>query len=390
LELDNIVPKEAKVLITYGGGSAKRTGVLDRVKSELAKSARTVFEFGGIEANPEFTTLMKAVNVARAENVDFLLAIGGGSVMDGTKFIALAAAADEFIGKEEELMAHGFNPVPVEGSVPMGTVVTLPATGSEMNTFAVISNGENKLPVTHPSLYPVFSILDPELTYTLPENQVANGVVDAFVHVLEQYMTYPQAAPLQDRMAEGVLQTLIEVGPTTFANSDDYESRASLVWCATIALHGVLGVGLIPDWSTHMIGHELTALFHAPHARSLAAVLPGVLRVRKEQKKEKLLQYGERVWNITEGSEDERIEAAIVKTEEFFTALGVGIRLKDINVTKTDIDKVIANLEKHGMIALSERGDQTIDVTRQILEASLYSPSEIQKKWFQVSSLEPF
>jgi len=370
-ELDNLVPKEARVLVTYGGGSAKRTGVLDRVTAELAKSDRTVFEFGGIEANPEFSTLMKAVALAREEKVDFMLAVGGGSVMDGTKFIALATAADEYVGKEEKIMSFGFSPVETGDAIPMGTVVTLPATGSEMNAFAVISHGEDKLPVHHPSTFPVFSILDPELTYTLPENQVANGIVDAYVHVLEQYLTYPQNAPLQDRMAEGILQTLIEVGPVTHANPEDYDSRASLVWCATAALHGVIGVGLVPDWSTHMIGHELTALFHAAHARSLAAVLPGVMRVRKEQKKEKLLQYGERVWNITEGSEDERIEAAIVKTEDFFKSLGVGVRLKDIDVTEADLDKVIANLEKHGMVALSERGDQTLDVSRQILEASL-------------------
>ncbi len=370
-ELDNLVPKDAKVLITYGGGSAKRTGVLDRVKKELEKSGRTVLEFGGIEANPQFTTLMKAAVVAREEKVDFLLAVGGGSVMDGTKFIALAALADEFVGKEEQLMSFGFNPVAVDGSIPMGVVVTLPATGSEMNAFAVISHGEDKLPVTHPSVFPIFAILDPELTYTLPENQVANGIVDSFVHVLELYLTYPQEARVQDRMAEGVLQTLIEVGPVTLANNEDYDARANLVWCATVALQGIIGVGTVPDWATHMIGHELTALHGTAHARSLAAVLPGLMRVRKEPKKEKLLQYGERVWNITEGSEEERVEAAIVKTEEFFNSLGVATRLSDLNITEADFDKVISNLEKHGMVALSERGDQTLEVSRKILEASL-------------------
>jgi NADP-dependent alcohol dehydrogenase len=370
-ELDNLVPEKATVLITYGGGSAKRNGVLDRVKDVVAKSGRTVLEFGGIEANPEFSTLMKAVAIVREKKVDFLLAVGGGSVMDGTKFIASASCADNFVGKEAELLTFGFGAVPVERSIPLGTVVTLPATGSEMNCFAVISNGEDKLPFMHPSLFPVFSILDPELTFTLPENQVANGIVDAFVHVLEQYLTYPQAAPLQDRMAESILQTLIEIGPETLAKPQDYDARASLVWCATLALQGLIGVGVVPDWSTHMIGHELTALFRSAHARSLAVVLPGTMRVRKEQKKEKLLQYGQRVWGIVEGSDDERIEAAIVKTEEFFNSLGVGTRLKDLGVTETDLDKIMANLEKHGMTALSERGDQTLDVSRRILEAVL-------------------
>jgi len=370
-ELDNLVPKEARVLVTYGGGSAQRSGVLDRVKAELAKSDRAVFEFGGIEANPQFDTLMKAVDICRVENIDFLLAVGGGSVMDGTKFIGLAAAADEYKGRETDLMTFGFSPVDTKTSVPLGTVVTLPATGSEMNCAAVISNGEDKLPVFHPATYPIFAILDPELTYTLPENQVANGIVDTFIHTTEQYLTFPQAAPLQDRMAEGILQTLVEVGPTTHSNREDYDSRASLVWCATIALHGVIGVGLVPDWATHMIGHELTALFHVPHARSLAAVFPSLLRIRKEEKHDKLLQFADRVWNITEGTEDERIEAAIGKTEEFFNSLGVPTNLGAHDIKAEDIDKVIANLEKHGMTALSERGDQTLDVTRKILEASL-------------------
>ena len=370
-QLDNLVPEGARVLVTYGGGSAKRSGVLDQVKGELGKSERTVFEFGGIEANPEFSTLMKAVALCRDEKVDFLLAVGGGSVMDGTKFIAIASPAVGYVGKEVELMQFGFTPVPVPNPLPLGTVVTLPATGSEMNGFAVVSNGEDKLPVFHPSTYPVFSILDPELTYTLPENQVANGVVDAFVHVMEQYMTFPQAAPLQDRLAEGVLQTLIEVGPETMAKPQDYDARASLVWSATVALQGIIGAGVIPDWSTHMIGHELTALHHVAHGRSLAAVLPSTLRVRKEEKREKLLQYGERVWNITEGTEDERIEAAIVKTEEFFNSLGVATRLGDLEIKENDLDKIIANLEKHGMTALSERGDQTLEISRKILEAAL-------------------
>jgi NADP-dependent alcohol dehydrogenase len=370
-ELDNLVPKNARTLVTYGGGSAKRSGVLDRVMTELGKSARTMLEFGGIEANPQFDTLMKAVEICRAEKIDFLLAVGGGSVMDGTKFIAVAAAADEYRGREQKLMGFGFNPIETETALPLGTVVTLPATGSEMNCGAVISNGEDKLPVFHPALFPTFSILDPELTYTLPENQVANGIVDSFVHVLEQYLTFPQNAPLQDRMAESILQTLLEVGPTTHQNLEDYDSRASLVWSATMALNGLIGSGVVPDWATHMIGHELTALFHIPHGRSLAAVQPSLLRVRKEEKKEKLLQFAERVWSITEGTEDERIEAGIAKMEAFYNSLGVPTDLSAHDIKAKDIDRVIANLEKHGMTALSERGDQTLEVTRTILEAAL-------------------
>lgn len=369
-QLDTLTPKNAKVLITYGGGSAKRTGLLDKVKAELAKSDRKVLEFGGIGANPELSVLMGAVEIVRKEKVDFLLAVGGGSVMDGTKFIAIASVADEYIGKERELLNFGFTPVPVEGVLPLGTVLTLPATGSEMNCGAVISDGEDKLPVFSTYAFPKFSILDPELTYTLPVTQVANGVVDAFVHTVEQYVTYPVEARFQDRTAEGILQTLIEIGKKTVEEPENYDARANLVWCATMALNGLIGAGVPQDWNTHMIGHEITAIFGIDHAKTLAMVQPAVWKVRKEQKKEKLLQYAERVWGITEGDENHRIDAAIAKTEEFFQSLGIKTRLSDHDIGEEGIDRVIQSLDKHGMTALSETGDVTLDISREILLAA--------------------
>ncbi|MBU1138208.1 MAG: iron-containing alcohol dehydrogenase [Proteobacteria bacterium] len=370
-ELDNLVPKDAKVLITYGGGSAKRTGVLDKVKNELAKSPREVIEFGGIGANPELSVLMGAIERVRKEKVDFLLAVGGGSVMDGTKFVAIASFAEEFAGKEEALLNYGFGPVPVESAVPFGTVLTLPATGSEMNGFAVISNGEDKLPVFSPFAFPKFSILDPVLTYTLPATQVANGVVDTFIHTVEQYVTYAVEGRFQDRTAEGILQTLIEIGKKTVDEPEDYDARANLVWCATMALNGLIGAGVPQDWNTHMIGHEITALFGIDHAKTLAMIQPAVWKVRKQQKREKLLQYADRVWDIKEGSEDERINLAISRTEEFFQSLGIKTRLSDHNLNEGDIEKILNALEKHGMTALSETGDVTLDVSREILKAAL-------------------
>lgn len=369
-QLDTLVPKDAKILITYGGGSAKKTGVLDRVQKELAKSNREVLEFGGIGANPQFSTLMQAVEIVRKENVDFLLAVGGGSVMDGTKFIAIAANADEYVGKERELLKFGFTPVPVENVVPLATVLTLPATGSEMNNGAVISDGEDKLPVFSAKAFPQFSILDPELTYTLPATQIANGVVDTFIHTVEQYITYPAEARFQDRTAEGILQTLIEIGKQTIDDPEDYDARANLVWCATMALNGLIGAGAPQDWTTHMIGHEITALFGVDHAKSLAIIQPAVWKVRKKQKRAKLLQYAERVWNITEGDDDQRIDAAIAKTEEFFQGLGMKTRLADHDINAEGIDKIINSLEKHGMTALSETGDVTLETSREILVAA--------------------
>lgn len=370
-ELDKLVPQDARVLITYGGGSAKKTGVLDKVKAELAKSPRTVFEYGGIGANPQYSVLMGAVEIAREEKIDFLLAVGGGSVMDGTKFIAVAAVADEFVGKEKELLRFGFNPVPVDGALPFGTVVTLPATGSEMNNGAVISDGEDKLPVFSMSAFPKFSILDPELTFTLPATQVANGVVDTFIHTVEQYVTYPVDGRFQDRTAEGILQTLIEIGKTTVDEPENYDARANLVWNATMALNGLIGAGVPQDWNTHMIGHEITALFGLDHAKTLAIVQPAVWKVRKDNKKAKLLQYAERVWNITEGDDDARIDQAIARTEEFFQSLGMKTRLSDHGIDEDGIERIITSLEKHGMTALSETGDVTLDISREILKTAL-------------------
>lgn len=364
-ELDQLVPANAKVLITYGGGSVVRFGTLDKVKAALGN--RTVIEFGGIEANPKYDTLMQAVEVARKENIDFLLAVGGGSVMDGTKFIALAI---QFEGDTASLLHHGFAPVPVaeDKVIPLGVIATLPATGSEMNAFAVVSYKGGKFPVNHPSVYPTFAMLDPELTFSLPKIQVANGVVDAFVHVLEQYATYPVDARVQDRTAEGIMRTLIEIGPITVAEPTNYEARANLMWSATSALNGMIGVGVPFDWTTHMIGHELTAIFNIDHAQTLAVVLPSVWRVLKTQKQAKLLQYAERVWDITEGDEDSRVEQAIVKTEAFFQQVGLKTRLRDHGVEKAQIDTVINALEAHGMTALSESGKVDLTVSRQILD----------------------
>ncbi len=370
-KLDTLVPKNSKILITYGGGSVKKFGTLDRVITELKKSDREIFEFGGIEANPKFETLMKAVEIVRAEKIDFMLAVGGGSVIDGTKFIGIAACQDKFIGKEAELLQFSFNGVPVEKTIPFGTVLTLPATGSEMNSGAVISHGEEKLVIFSKLSFPIFSVLDPELTFTLPPTQVANGIVDAFIHTVEQYVTYPVEGKFQDRTSEGILQTLIEIGVETIKNPTNYEARANLVWSATMALNGLIGAGVPGDWSVHMVGHELTALFAIDHAKTLATVLPATWRVRKTEKFVKLLQYAERVWKIKTGSDEEKVEQAIVKTEEFFHSLGISTKLSDYGVTIDDIPKILNALKSHGMVKLSEHGDQTLEITEVILNKAL-------------------
>ncbi len=367
-EINKYVPADAIVFITYGGGSAKKSGLIDKIKNVLGK--RNIHEFGGIEPNPRYETLMKAVDVVKKEKINFILAVGGGSVIDGTKFITLAS---NYNGDARDLLKYGFMRIPfdvVGKVVPFGTVLTLPATGSEMNNGAVISYEHGKFPVMSELTYPTFSILDPTLTFTLPEIQVANGIVDAFVHTTEQYLTFPVNGKLQDRMAEGILQTLIEIGATAVAEKENYDVRANHVWSATLALNGLIGAGVPQDWTTHMIGHELTALFGIDHGQTLAIVLPALLQVKRQQKKAKLLQYAERVWHIENENDEEKIDLAIQKTSEFFESLGIKTHLSEYGIKADEIINVVNQLKVHGLTALSETQDITPDVSKKILETA--------------------
>ncbi|HET9569944.1 MAG TPA: iron-containing alcohol dehydrogenase [Bacteroidales bacterium] len=364
--IDGQVPVNANVLITYGGGSAVRSGLIAKVKASLG--SRKVVEFGGIEPNPQYTTLMKAVEVVRSEKIDYVLAVGGGSVIDGTKFITLAA---NYKGVGSDLLKFSFGGVPrevVSQTTPFGAVLTLPATGSEMNDGAVISYEHGKFAVMCDLSYPKFSILDPQVTYTLPKIQVANGIVDAFVHTTEQYITFPVDAKIQDRWAESILLTLIEIGKINVEEPENYDARANLVWSATMALNGIIGVGIPQDWATHMIGHELTAKFGIDHGQTLAIVYPAVLDIMRVQKQAKLLQYAERVWNITTGSTDEKIDKAIQKTIDFFESLGIKTKLSQYGVRKEEIGDIINQLEAHEMTKLGETQEITLEVSRKILE----------------------
>lgn len=365
-ELNHLVPKDAKVLVLYGGGSVKKFGTLDRVLAALPN--REILEFGGIEANPRYETLMKAVDVVRAEKIDFLLAVGGGSVIDGTKFIALASYYE---GDGLDLLRDRSITANLKQALPLAAVLTLAATGSEMNRGGVVSSPIGKLGFGNDLVFPKFSLVDPSLTFTLPETQVANGVVDTFVHVMEQYMTYPAEGRFQDRTSEGILKTLIEIGRATIDNPTDYDLRANLVWCATMGLNGLIGAGVPQDWATHRIGHELTALFGIDHAKTLAIIMPSLWNIMRETKREKLLQYGERVLNITTGSEEDRIDQIIETTRQFFESLGIKTRLSDYGIGADQIDSILAALESHHMTALGERGEITLEISRKILEGAL-------------------
>ncbi|MDD7804708.1 MAG: iron-containing alcohol dehydrogenase [Endozoicomonas sp. (ex Botrylloides leachii)] len=363
--IDKQIPVNAKVLITYGSGSVKKNGTLDQVIEAL--SAHTTLEFGGIEPNPNYETLMESVELARKEHIDFLLAVGGGSVIDGTKFIAAAIPFAEDPWKI--LSEHAA----ISTAIPAGNVLTLPATGSESNATAVVTKKSinSKLAFTSPLVQPVFAVLDPETTYSLPARQSINGVVDAFVHVMEQYLTVREGAQVQDRFAEGLLLTLIEQGPKVLTQPNDYQVRATIMWAANQALNGLIGQGVPHDWTTHMIGHELTALYGLDHAVTLAIILPAVMTIMTEQKSPKLLQYAQRIWNINEGSDSQRINGAIKKTRAFFEQMGINTRLEHYNLGEDAIPKIIAQLKRHKMTALGENKNITPVLSEKILTCSL-------------------
>ncbi len=361
-ELTNLVPKNARILVTYGGGSIKKNGVYDQVVKAL--EGKTWFEFGGIEPNPHYETLMKAVEVVKKEKIDFLLPVGGGSVIDGTKLIA---AAVNFAGDPWDIMAKN---QPFFSALPIGCVLTLPATGTESNGNSVITKAatQEKLAFGSPLVYPQFAILDPTTTYSLPQRQIANGAVDAFVHIMEQYLTYPVDAKVQDRFAEGLLMTLIEEGPRALKEPTNYAVRANVMWAATMALNGLIGVGVPQDWATHMIGHEITAMHGLDHAQTLAIVLPAVMQHQRDKKRGKLLQYGRRVWGLNQTNEDELIDAAIAATRGFFEQMGTPTTLSGYGVGRESIPKLVDMLVKHDLLALGEHGAITPEASREILE----------------------
>jgi NADP-dependent alcohol dehydrogenase len=360
--IDRELPGQCRVLLLAGCGSIRTNGVYDQVRKALG--CRTLLEFFGVEANPDYDTLMRAVELARREKVEWILAAGGGSVLDGAKFVAAAVpyAGDPW----EILVTRGAK---LQSALPVGTVLTLPGTGSEANGASVISRRSirQKLAFIHPLAFPRFSILDPEATFTLPERQIANGVADAFTHVIEQYLTFPARAAVQDRFAESVMHVLIEEGPRSVKSLANYDFRANVVWATTWALNGAIGAGVPQDWASHMIGHELTALHGIDHARTLAVVVPSLLSVQRAKKKAKLVQYAERVWDIDKGTDSARADAAIERTRVFYESLGLRTRLRDYNVGAETAPEVAGRLKARGLVKFGERGDITPEVVEKIL-----------------------
>jgi NADP-dependent alcohol dehydrogenase len=364
--LTSEIPTDAKVLVLYGEGSIKKNGIYDQVKKAL--STFEVVEFGGIPANPEYEVLLKALDIIKAEKITFLLAVGGGSVIDGTKFLSASS-----LYKGETPWNILSKKIRTEKGLPFGTVLTLPATGSEMNSGAVVTRKETKEKLTMggPGLFPKFSILDPEVIKSIPKRQIANGLADSFTHVLEQYMTYSVDAKLQDRFAESIMQTLIEIAPTMLKDEFDYKAASNFMWSCTMALNGLIQQGVPCDWAIHMMGHELTALFGIDHARTLAIITESHYRVNLEDKQEKLAQYAERVWNVTDGTLEEKALAGIQKTTEFFKSLGIDTKLSDYTEDYKGTAEIISKrFEERGWIGIGEKGKVTPTLVKQIVEMS--------------------
>jgi len=369
-QLANEISGDHKVLFLYGGGSIKRNGIYDQVMTHIGHVQP--MEFAGVQPNPKYEHLLDAVAVCKQQKINLILAVGGGSVIDAAKFIAAAACYegepwDLFTGKAR-----------VENSLDIGSLLTLPATGSESNGGTVITRGRDKLSLVDDKLRPKFAILDPSFSLSLPAKQVANGVIDAFVHVLEQYVTqeletkHPIANKVQDRFAEGLLITLIEEGMVAKNHPQDINARTNIMWAANQALNGLIGAGVQHDWSTHLIGHELTALYDIDHACTLSIILPAVWKARKSEKSIKLIQYAERVWGVNDCTIDEKLDAAIHKTEEFFVEMGLPIRLSDVGLGENIVDEVVAQLHEHGMTALGEDRSIDLEKSREILRLALH------------------
>jgi NADP-dependent alcohol dehydrogenase len=357
------IPEDARVLMIYGGGSIKTNGVYDQVVDALGDIE--FYEFPGIEPNPSYEKCMKAIDVIEEYDIDFLLAVGGGSVVDAAKFIAAAYC---YQGEDPwDILAHNEE---VTEALPLGVVLTLPATGTEMNGNSVISRIEykEKLSFSSPEVLPLFSVLDPQVVATLPKRQLGNGVVDAYIHVIEQYLTYPVNAKLQDRMAESIMLTLIEEGPKVLNDPSNYEACANFMWTSTLALNGLIKCGVPEDWTTHMIGHEITALHGIDHARTLAIVLPGVMNIIRDPKKLKIIQYARRIWGIEENDENKTIDLAIRKTIEFFESMGLSTHLRDYKIPITTIDEIVERMEERGDVNIGENKLIGIIEIKKILE----------------------
>lgn len=357
--LPKLLPEQATILLAYGGGSIQRNGIYDTVVS-LLKGYKVV-PFGGIEANPDVATLKEAIALGKREGVTFVLAVGGGSVIDGSKLIAAGILSPK--DPWQIVLEHK-----VDKALPLASVLTVPATGSEMNAGAVISNRATQEKFSFQGYHPVFSILDPTYAYTLSYHQIACGIADSFVHVCEQYLTYPGQSALMDRMAEGVLLNIIDIAKDQQKLKErDYATYCEYMLSATFALNGFVGMGVEQDWLTHMIGHEITALTDTTHGASLAMLYPAVLRVLIQEKGAKIAQMGRRIWRLENHNEETLIRQTIECIAEFFRSLGLAASLAEAHIQPEIAQEITQRIERRGIV-FGEKGLGTPQVVQSILK----------------------
>lgn len=367
LKLKSLIPKNANILFIYGQNSIKTHGIYSKIVDQLKPFK--VMEFPNVEPNPSVEHLSKAINICKENDINFLICAGGGSVIDATKFISIATHSTQ--SNDPWYMIT--KKLPISKAIPFGTILTLPATGSEMNCASVISkkSTKEKIGFIRSEMYPQFSILDPSYTFSLSSEQTANGIIDSFVHVLEQYLTYPVNSPIQDRFAEGILLTLIEEGPKALEFPTEYDIRANIMWSSTVALNGWISPGVPQDWTTHMVGHQLTALFNIPHAQTLAILLPSVMEYQKTKKRDKIIQFAQRVWSLKNNDENLLVDMCISKTRHFFESLGIKTRLSKYGIQRNQLPLVLDALKKQGLVYLGEHQDIRLEDSQKILEISL-------------------
>lgn len=336
-----------KLLIVYGGGSVIRSGLLDRVKGSLDTQGLEYVELSGIKPNPTDDRVYEGIELVRKENVDFILAVGGGSVIDTAKGIACGVPYegdfwDFYCGKKI-----------VEKALPVGVVLTIPAAGSEGSGNSVITklDGLVKLSLrTESALRPKFSIMNPELTFTLPPYQTGCGIVDMMAHIFERYFSTTPDCEITDRVSEGVLMAIMEEAPKVMKNPDDYEARANIMWSAMLAHNGVCGTGRVEDWASHFIEHELSAIYDVAHGAGLAVVVPAWMTYVAHVNPQKGVQFAERVLGVKRIDGESDLDLAlrgIARLKEFFSSLGMPVTMSELGIENPDIDNLVANLHLH-------------------------------------------
>jgi alcohol dehydrogenase YqhD (iron-dependent ADH family) len=345
---DEIKNYGSRVLLVYGGGSIKKSGIYDKVTEIFKASGINFWELSGVEPNPRITSVKRGIQLCRENKIDIILAVGGGSSIDCAKVIA---AGYYYEGDAWDIV---LDPRKIQNALPLASILTLAATGSEMNAGAVITNMDTneKLGTGHPAMAPKFSILDPTYTYTLPANQTAAGTADIISHIFEVYFSSTKEAYVQNRMAEAMLKTCIKYGVIAMKDPENYEARSNLMWTSSLAINGLLSYGKVTEWSTHGMEHELSAYYDITHGVGLAILTPHWMKyILNEETLEKFVEYGVNVWGIDANEDKYKIaNEAIEKTREYFISLGIPSSLREVGINEEKLEEMAKQATRRGKL----------------------------------------